>query len=90
MRFAAVLGLGIIHEEPETVIPVLITHLDTHLEDSDVNVREQAANALRKFGKEARAAVPALLKAEESRDSKFATAAPKAFDPEAASKTGVK
>ena len=89
VRLTAALALGLIHEEPETVIPVLITRL----EDTDVNVREQAANALRRFGKPARSSVPALLKATESRDgqmARFAIAALKAIDPEAAAKAGVK
>ena len=52
-------GLGALHIMPEIVVPALTTALQDH----SVNIRREAANALAKFGPDARPAIPALQRA---------------------------
>ena len=54
-----VASLGALHIMPETVVPALTMALQGH----SINIRREAANALAKFGPEARPAIPALQQA---------------------------
>jgi len=94
-------ALGQIRPDPEITIPVLVAGLD----DPYPGAQWQAAIALERYGPEARAAVPALLRtleADKARPLWDAAALPrpnrfsdtlrsalKAIDPEAAAKAGV-
>lgn len=84
---AAIAGLGKIHSDAETVIPLLIPYLD------DENLNDEAADALANFGSLAKAAVPEIIPLLKARDKDAREAARKALlaiDPEAAAKAGVK
>lgn len=87
VRAAYITALGQIHGEPALVVPALLGFLYP-----DIEARGPAAEALGKFGPEARRAVPALVallndNAMGVRAS--AATALKAIDPEAADKAGV-
>jgi HEAT repeat protein len=68
VRAVAVTYLGILHEEPRTSIPLLVTAL----EDEDFAVRRAAATALGSFGVAADQAIPALRKATNDADEDVA------------------
>lgn len=68
VRAVAVTYLGILHAEPTTSIPLLVTAL----EDEDFAVRRAAATALGSFGVAADQAIPALRKATNDADEDVA------------------
>jgi HEAT repeat protein len=57
VRWIALAGLGDIHLEPETVVPVLTQAL----QDPDPFVKSEAARALTKFGQYAQPEIPGLV-----------------------------
>lgn len=78
-------SLGKIRQKPELVVPVLMTNL----QDSFPNCRTLAAQSLAWFGKDARMAIPALLKTETDPDANVRFGVMKALikvDPEYAAK----
>lgn len=80
VRPAALLALGQIHCEAETIIPVLIKFLD----NDELNA--SAAEALGNFGELAKPAIPKLVPMLKARDKdavKAATEAIKKIDPQA-------
>jgi HEAT repeat protein len=89
LRGCAAASLGDIQCNAETVVPALVSNLM----DSDVSARMRKAEALGKFGEEARLALPALTRLLEDEDPDVrasATNALLAIDPQAAAKAGVK
>jgi HEAT repeat protein len=64
VRTAAATYLGIVHEEPDDAVRVLMAGL----EDQEVNVRRTSAAALAAFGADAERAIPALRKAASDPD----------------------
>ncbi|MGO8700299.1 MAG: HEAT repeat domain-containing protein [Limisphaerales bacterium] len=87
VRGSALLSLGKIRSEPETVIPLLIPYLE------DDNLDVAAAKALAEFGGLAKPAVPKLLpllRAKDVDDRAAAIAALKRIDPIAAARAGIK
>jgi hypothetical protein len=85
VRALAMKALGEIHAEPDRVVPVLINLVR--------DGQGEAAEALAKFGPDAKLAVPALielLNGESWHAKPYATNALKRIDPEAAAKAGVK
>jgi HEAT repeat protein len=64
VRTVAATYLGIVHEEPDDAVRVLMTGL----EDQEVNVRRTSAAALAAFGADAERAIPALRKAASDSD----------------------
>jgi HEAT repeat protein len=84
---AAITALGEIHDEPDVVIPFLISYLD----DDDLN--DEAATALGNFGSLAKPAIPKILPLLHAADDDAQAAAKAALlkiDPDAAAKVGVK
>jgi HEAT repeat protein len=80
IRETAVVALGKIHSDPETVIPLLTTCLD------DDNLNDEAATALGYFGSLAKPAVPKIIPLLNVPDDDTRTAAAEALtkiDPEA-------
>jgi HEAT repeat protein len=68
VRSVAATYLGIIHEQPDTVVPALMAGLD----DPAIEVRRASATALGSFGEAARPAEPALRIAAGDRDEDLA------------------
>jgi HEAT repeats len=68
VRTVAATYLGIIHEQPDVVVPALIAGLD----DPALEVRRASATALGSFGESARSAEPALRVAAGDRDEDLA------------------
>jgi HEAT repeat protein len=69
VRAVAATYLGIIHEQPDAVVPALIAGLE---EDPALEVRRASATALGSFGEKARSAEPALRVAAGDRDEDLA------------------
>jgi HEAT repeat protein len=87
VRLNAVRTLAWIHAEPSVVVPALVASLS----DTNVFVREVAAEGLGGFGTDARQAVPALLRLLSDPAEYVAPSnALKKIDPDAAAKAGVK
>lgn len=85
----AVVALGLIHARSEMVVPVLIGYLN----GSSAKSGQQgwSIQALARFGPEAKAAVPSLVRLlDHPLDNAFATNALKKIDSEAAARVGVK
>ncbi len=89
VRGRAANALGMLHQKPEQVVPVLIAMLS----DSDDNVRGMAALGLGLYGDKAKTAFPVLLKmfnAPDKATQMWVGYALKSIDPTAAAKAGVK
>ncbi len=89
LRGAAGSSLVRLHKEPELVIPVF----SEFLTNPDAGMRCFGASLLGRFGADAKAAVPLLLKArsdEEASVREMAEIALKNIDPQAAGKAGLK
>ncbi len=87
VRDDAVMSLGIIHEDPEHVVPLLRSFIEKNR--GSVILCQDAMQALGSFGKEAASAAPVLLPFLNDKDSNTrsrATNTLKAIDPEAAAK----
>lgn len=66
------LALGEIHQQPETVLPILVQLLDNPQDSQHANIiRENALISLRQFGPRAKPAIPTLLKVFETADANF-------------------
>ncbi len=77
-------GAEVGYADPELTVPVLIAGLD----DTDRTARENAAIALGRYGQQAKAAIPALVRTLPTNGA--AGFSLKKIDPEAAAKAGVK
>ena len=90
LRYAAVWSLGKIHSDPSRVVPALTNALS----DTNSVIVFTAAYGLGEFGPEAKPAVPYLLQQYATNtDASMqlrVRMAPRAIDPEAAAKAGIK
>jgi HEAT repeat protein len=89
VRGAAGRALAQLHQEPNLVVPVFAEFLT----NQDAHLRVLGASLLAGFGRDAKAAVPLLLKARTDADPEVRETAERALeeiDPEAADKTGLK
>lgn len=83
VRTWTVIALGVIHQQPERVVPLLMPFIEKHRGDRASSL--VAIAALSRFGSEAKAAVPLLVDylGDDDRSTRiFATNALKAIDPE--------
>ncbi len=88
VRWDATVNLGRIHSEPKLVVPLLINNLNKSNADLSTTIL-----ALGEFGKDAKAAVPALLRYLNDQNEYVRSEASnslKEIDPEAAAKAGVR
>ncbi len=91
VRDECVMALGTIHQEPETVVPILIHFAEKNRGDTILS--QDAVGSLAEFGERAKPAVPMLVEMLKSSDAYLRTAATNALkriDPETADKVGVK
>ncbi len=88
VHYIAMRSLGEIHQQPEIVIPEILSYLNSTTETD----RHVAVQALARFGSQAKPAVPAIIKALENPQLRVREAATNALlkiDPEVAAKAGV-
>jgi HEAT repeat protein len=93
VQYHAILGIGQIRQEPERVIPLLISYLDKPLDPRWAGLRNCAICSLRQFGTQAKPAVPILLRLLQDSHASIrsdVTNALKVIDPDVAVNAGVR